>query len=207
MRTISVLLISFVFLIACDQVRFYSADAIARTNFQTNKDGFIAFGEALDAHPQVIGATNCSKEDCWRIGRNFPHFGDQIDPEINDMFVPHLESIGLSGYVFFQRGADGRVWLPDYAGGWAGDFSLTLSYVYWPKPDSTFISCKNYTPPTDDFYDCSLELEHGWMLQRSGVNQVKLEACAEQITDCQMNDDDGQASCIPAECSELWLDW
>ena len=206
MRVISACLLAFLFLTACDRIYFYTNEVNSRLNFYENEENFIAFGKALDEHRDVHGATNCLNEDCWRIGRNFPFFDDEIDPAINEIFEPHLNGIGLNGYIFFQRYGNGSVALPDYAGGRTGDFNLTITYIYWPKPDSSFASCTDYTPPTEDFYDCFIELEHGWMIHRSGLNQVKLSACSKQVFDCQ--EEGGiQKSCTPDNCRELIPDW
>lgn len=202
MQKFSIWLLVIFCLVACDRAYFYTTETNSRINFHQNQDSFIAFGKALDTQPEVVGATNCLSEDCWRIGRNFPYSDDEIDQEANNAFIPHLNNIGLTGYIFFQRGEDGRAWLPDYYGGRTGDFSLTLTYVYWPDPDKVFTNCQNYTPPTEDFYDCFVELENGWMISKWGINQIKLRTCSEKITDCSMAGGT-QKSCTPQECAAL----
>ena len=184
------------FLTACEQVYFYTSEANTRIHFYQHEEDFVALGQALDAHPDVLGATNCLTDNCWRIGRNF-YIGDEIDPAINDIFVPYLNGIGIYGYVFFERYKNGSAKLPDYSGGKTGDFSLSISYAYWPNPDETFSDCKTYTPSNEDYYVCHIPLKHGWMIERFGTNRGKISWCTKTIYDCR---DHGGTDCVPERC-------
>lgn len=192
-------------LAGCERASFYTSEANLRANFYGKKEDFKAFTEALNSHPSIDGAYSCPPSSyCQHVDEN----GKATDepPYSYRVFAPLLDKIGRGRYTFFSRNDKFTRVILNHTGGRIGGFRLDLEYVYWPNPDSTFVSCKNYTPPTEDFYSCYVELDEGWMIAKSGLNYTKLSKCSRKITDCQM-DGGTRKSCTPAECTELIPDW
>jgi len=203
LQKISVWLFALLFATACERIYFFTTDTSMRENFYSHEDAFIAFAKALDAHPEIEAAQNCPPDVCF-----YPDGDRTALDRANKIFVPHLNNLNQINYIFFKRNehlSRVKVELNRQAGR-RGDYSVRVNYIYWPEPDNSYINCKDYIPPNEDFYYCHAPLKHGWMIERSGVNEVKFKACLAKLNNC-LKTGGTQKSCIPAKCSGLITDW
>ena len=197
MRAKCFIFFALLILAACERTIFYTADIDLRENFYAHEEEYIALAKIFEAYPDIKTAQNCPSNIC-PYAEVLP-FGRTLEEVIfaDELFSPYLDRLGFSQYIFFKRGKVYIELVLNQSGGRKGDFKLDLDLVYWPEPDSTYVSCENYTPSNEDYYACFVPLKHDWMILRSGINIVKIERCSRAITVCYESAED---DCIPKEC-------
>ena len=140
MRAKCFIFFALLILAACERTIFYTADIDLRENFYAHEEEYIALAKIFEAYPDIKTANNCPSNIC-PYDEVFP-FGWTLEEAIfaDELFSPHLDRLGFSRYIFFQRGKRYTELVINRNGGTRGDFQLDLSLVYWP--------CLLYTSPS-----------------------------------------------------------